>query len=334
MSATAFGPIEERNDDATLRCTNLTPEVDEELLWEFMMQAGPLRSVHVVMSKETDEPTGVAFVEYRLEEDADYATKVLNMVKLFGEPVKLFKCGEDGPAQHIDIGANIFVGGLDPAVDEGMLVETFSSFGTLSTQPRVIRDDAGASKGGALVYFDSFEAADKAIEAMNGQFLYNRKVRVHYAKKKDSDEHHGSESQRFLAGKMGEKSASDFLGPRATFVPNQYFSDGLGRPITGAGEDGSFLTPGAHHHGYAPPAAAAAAAAPPMPAAGYGGVPGMPAVPSGMPAAPQYSVPQGMPPPPPMHMGHAAMGGYPSYPPPPMGAPPGMPQHGQYPQQW
>lgn len=53
--------------------------------------------------------------------------------------------------------------------------------------------DTGNSKGYAFINFASFEAADAALEAMNGQFLCNRAISISFAFKKDSKgERHGS----------------------------------------------------------------------------------------------------------------------------------------------
>ena len=53
--------------------------------------------------------------------------------------------------------------------------------------------DTGNSKGYAFINFASFEAADAAIESMNGQYLCNRAISISYAFKKDSKgERHGT----------------------------------------------------------------------------------------------------------------------------------------------
>lgn len=53
--------------------------------------------------------------------------------------------------------------------------------------------DTGNSKGYAFINFASFEAADAAIESMNGQYLCNRPISISYAFKKDSKgERHGT----------------------------------------------------------------------------------------------------------------------------------------------
>jgi len=43
--------IEQRNQDATLWVGNLDDQVDEELLWELMLQAGPVVSLHMPKDK-------------------------------------------------------------------------------------------------------------------------------------------------------------------------------------------------------------------------------------------------------------------------------------------
>lgn len=59
--------------------------------------------------------------------------------------------------------------------------------------------ETGESKGYGFVSFDNFEAADNAIEAMNGQYLCNRPISVSFAFKKDGKgERHGSAAGFFL----------------------------------------------------------------------------------------------------------------------------------------
>lgn len=57
-----------------------------------------------------------------------------------------------------DIGANLFVGNVDKDVDERMLYETFSRFGVLIAQPKIMRDpETNISKGFAFVNYDRCE---------------------------------------------------------------------------------------------------------------------------------------------------------------------------------
>ena len=160
-------------------------QVTEEIVWEVFVQAGPVVNVYMPKDRVSNAHQGYAFVEYRGEEDADYAIKVLNMIKLFGKPIRANKASVDKKSN--DVGANLFVGNLDPDMDEKLLYDTFSAFGVVITTPKIMRDpDTGNSRGFGFVSYDSFEASDAAIEAMNGQFLCNRPISVTYAYKKDT----------------------------------------------------------------------------------------------------------------------------------------------------
>ncbi|PFH35320.1 RNA recognition motif-containing protein [Besnoitia besnoiti] len=190
--------VYERNQDATLYIGNLDSQVDDDLLWELFVQCGPVRTVSVPRDKLTGNHQGYGFVEFTNEVDAEYALKLMNMVKLYGKPLRLNKAAQD--RRNFDIGANIFLGNLDPDVDEKTIYDTFSSFGNI-TSTKIMRDpETGISRGFGFVSFDTFEASDAALAAMNGQFICNRPIHVSYAYKKDTrGERHGSAAERLLA---------------------------------------------------------------------------------------------------------------------------------------
>lgn len=61
--------IEQRNQDATAYCGGLDERVTEELLWELMLQAGPVVNVHIPRDKVSG---GVELsIDYRLSMLAD-----------------------------------------------------------------------------------------------------------------------------------------------------------------------------------------------------------------------------------------------------------------------
>ena len=54
--------------------------------------------------------------------------------------------------KNLDVGANLFVGNLDPEIDEKLLYDTFSAFGVILQTPKIMRDpDTGNSKGKYLL---------------------------------------------------------------------------------------------------------------------------------------------------------------------------------------
>uniref|UniRef100_A0A8C5J1P0 Splicing factor 3B subunit 4 n=1 Tax=Junco hyemalis TaxID=40217 RepID=A0A8C5J1P0_JUNHY len=287
----AAGPISERNQDATVYVGGLDEKVSEPLLWELFLQAGPVVNTHMPKDRVTGQHQGYGFVEFLSEEDADYAIKIMNMIKLYGKPIRVNKASAHN--KNLDVGANIFIGNLDPEIDEKLLYDTFSAFGVILQTPKIMRDpDTGNSKGYAFINFASFDASDAAIEAMNGQYLCNRPITVSYAFKKDSKgERHGSAAERLLAAQNPLSQADR---------PHQLFADApppptVPTPVVTA------LGPGVTPPGLPPPGSFP----PPVPPPG--------ALPPGMPPAM---------PPPPMPPGAGAPG-------PPSGAAPagGHPPH-------
>eukprot|EP00435_Cladocopium_sp_Y103_P068593 s382_g31.t2 len=152
------------------------------------------------------------FVEFKNEEDADYAIKIMNMIRLFGKPIRCNKSSQDKKTN--EVGANLFIGNLEPEVDEKMLYDTFSAFGVLLFA-KVMRDpDNGVSRGFGFISYDTFEASDAALAGMNGQFLCNRPISVSYAYKKETKgERHGSAAERLIAANRPIKDTPGPGGP-------------------------------------------------------------------------------------------------------------------------
>ncbi|ESO97100.1 hypothetical protein LOTGIDRAFT_201929 [Lottia gigantea] len=330
-------PIAERNQDATVYVGGLDDKVTEAILWELFLQAGPVVNVHMPKDRVTQTHQGYGFIEFLGEEDADYAIKIMNMIKLYGKPIRVNKASAH--QKNLDIGANIFIGNLDPEVDEKLLYDTFSAFGVILQTPKIMRDpDTGNSKGFAFINFASFEASDAAIEAMNGQYLCNRPISISYAFKKDSKgERHGTAAERLLAS-QNPLSLTD--------RPHQLFADAPpppSQPPSLHSAPNMAPPPPPPGMGNMPPMSAPMPP-PPVPPPGSMMPPpmppgGMPPMPPGMhPDGQGYGMPPmppGMRPPPPGWRGppprHPMFGGPPPpgmrgmRPPPPRGPPGGPP---------
>lgn len=154
--------------------------------------------MHIPKDKISGEHQGYGFVEFKSEEDADYAIKIMHMIKLYGKPIKVNKASQDKRTQ--EVGANLFIGNLDAEIDEKALYETFSAFGHILSTKIMRNPESGVSKGHGSVSYDNFESSDTALTAMNGQFFGNKTIRVEYAFKKDAKgERHGSQAERLLA---------------------------------------------------------------------------------------------------------------------------------------
>lgn len=62
---------QERNQDATIYVGGLDDKVTEPLLWELMLQAGPVVNVHMPKDRVTGSHQNYGFVEFLSEEDAE-----------------------------------------------------------------------------------------------------------------------------------------------------------------------------------------------------------------------------------------------------------------------
>lgn len=249
---------------------------------------------------------GYGFVEFLSEDDADYSIKIMNMIKLYGKPIRVNKASAH--QKNLDVGANIFIGNLDSEVDEKLLYDTFSAFGVILQTPKIMRDpETGNSKGFAFINFASFEASDAAMDAMNGQYLCNRPISVSYAFKRDSKcERHGSAAERLLAAQNPSSHADR---------PHQLFADAP-VPSMIPVMPGQIMPPPLMAPPPPPTAASSAMLPPPPPVpppqTSFVPPPPLPPIGSGQPLPP----PVGIPPPPRMLPPGAWPSGAPAPPPP------------------
>lgn len=132
----------------------------------------------------------------------------MNFDVVKGKPIRIMWSQRDPSLRKSGVG-NVFIKNLDKTIDNKALYDTFSAFGNiLSCKVRwkcfrpdicmtidivytyyviyflnsihfflkqVVCDENG-SKGYAFVHFETQDAADRAIEKMNGMLLNDRKV--------------------------------------------------------------------------------------------------------------------------------------------------------------
>lgn len=118
----------DQNPEATLYIGNLDENVTEAILYELMLQAGPIVHINLPKDRVSQTHQGYGFVEYKTEADANYAASIMNQIWLFGKSIRVSKSASD-KQNGFEIGATLFVGSLDPLVDESTLQQTFSVFG-------------------------------------------------------------------------------------------------------------------------------------------------------------------------------------------------------------
>ncbi|RZF32643.1 hypothetical protein LSTR_LSTR016170 [Laodelphax striatellus] len=99
----AAGPIVTRNQAATVYVGGFDEKVSEEVLWELFLQAGRVVGIHLPKDRISQAHQGYGFVELFDEDDADYAVRIMNMIKLYGKPIRVNKLfGKTVECRHYD----------------------------------------------------------------------------------------------------------------------------------------------------------------------------------------------------------------------------------------
>jgi len=73
----------------TLWCGGISEKVDEEILYELFLNAGPLERVVIPKDRETKKQKNFAFIVFQHEETTNFAYELLNGTELFKQPIRL-----------------------------------------------------------------------------------------------------------------------------------------------------------------------------------------------------------------------------------------------------
>ncbi|KAI8013800.1 Polyadenylate-binding protein 2 [Camellia lanceoleosa] len=155
---------------------DLEVNVTDSQLYDLFNQLGQVVSVRVCRDLTTRRSLGYGYVNYANPQDALRAMDTLNFTPLNGKPIRIMYSHRD-PSTRKSGAGNIFIKNLDKAIDHKGLHDTFSSFGNILSC-KVATDSSGQSKGYGFVQYDSEDAAQKAIEQLNGMLLNDKQVYV------------------------------------------------------------------------------------------------------------------------------------------------------------
>lgn len=79
----------------------------------------------------------------------------------------------------------LYVGNLPYSVNDTQLADLFSSYGTVTSAVVIMDRATGRSKGFGFVEFEDDAAAMAAIDAMNGQEVEGRELKVNEARPRE-----------------------------------------------------------------------------------------------------------------------------------------------------
>ncbi|XP_042562810.1 embryonic polyadenylate-binding protein-like isoform X2 [Clupea harengus] len=177
---------------ASLYVGDLHPDVTESMLYQKFSPAGPIMSIRVCRDVITRRSLGYAYINFQQPADAECALDTMNYEVLKGRPMRIMWSQRDPGLRKSGVG-NIFIKNMDESIDNKALYDTFSAFGNILSC-KVVCDERG-SKGYGFVHFETQEAANRAIETMNGMLLNDRKVFVgHFKSRKEREAECGAKA--------------------------------------------------------------------------------------------------------------------------------------------
>ncbi|CAH1422074.1 unnamed protein product [Lactuca virosa] len=147
---------------------------------------GQVVSVRICRDLGTRRSLGYGYVNFSNPNDAARAIGVLNFTPVNGKSIRIMYSHRD-PSIRKSGTANIFIKNLDKTIDNKALHDTFSTFGNILSC-KIATDSIGQSKGYGFVQFDTEDAAQSAIDKLNGMLMNDKQVYVgHFLRKQERD---------------------------------------------------------------------------------------------------------------------------------------------------
>ncbi|KAI6044830.1 2-oxoacid dehydrogenases acyltransferase-domain-containing protein [Pisolithus marmoratus] len=168
---------------SSLYVWELDPTVTEATLFEIFNMIGPVEKVHVIRDKLARHPLGSAIVNYSSTADGQRALQQLNYSKIKNRPCRIRPYQRDYASRKAKSG--IHVKNLDEQIDDkarlpysnGALHDKFVIYGNVFSC-KVALDAQGQTKRHGTVHYDAAEAAQKAIDGVNGTCWNGKTVYV------------------------------------------------------------------------------------------------------------------------------------------------------------
>ncbi|KAL1954489.1 hypothetical protein VTO42DRAFT_1131 [Malbranchea cinnamomea] len=165
----------------------LDPRVTEDILKQIFETTGHVQSVKIIPDKNfQSKGLNYGFVEYDDPGAAERAMQTLNGRRIHQSEIRVNWAYQSNNANKEDTSNHfhIFVGDLSNEVNDEVLLQAFSAFGSVS-EARVMWDmKTGRSRGYGFVAFRERADAEKALSSMDGEWLGSRAIRCNWANQK------------------------------------------------------------------------------------------------------------------------------------------------------
>lgn len=154
--------------------SGLKPNTTDDDLKSWCQSFGTIVSAKAIVDRETGQCKGYGFVMFEAEQAARSAVDALvrrGAQATFAKVTKPQSEQQQGGRQEDP--TNLYITNLPKEMDEagvtGLLTEAAGPSGGSIVSCRVLRDQAGAARGIALVRMDSKQSCERMINALNGR---------------------------------------------------------------------------------------------------------------------------------------------------------------------
>nr|WGM50052.1 PABP1D [Diplonema papillatum] len=160
-------PSLRKSDSSNIFIKNLTPDIDNKVLYDTFSAFGKILSAKVELNDE-GKSLGYGFVNFQDEESANSAIDQVNGMLLQGQQVYVgkFERKEQKLKQLDSIFTNCYVKFLNKSLSDDEATTFFSRYGKVQSM-KLARDEAGVSKGFAFVNFENHEDAARFVDDAN-----------------------------------------------------------------------------------------------------------------------------------------------------------------------
>lgn len=179
---------------------HFSKETTDEQLKEYFGKFGEISSCLVRRDPE-DKALGYAFINYKDHTHATKAVEEANGLKegivAEGKTLHVGRHQRKDEREHLRRAkarerasqyqkyANLYIKNLDDTVTTPMLRESFAEFGSIVSARVMMDATGGTSKGFGFVCFRDSDAANKAVQAMNGRIFCGKPLFVALAQRKE-----------------------------------------------------------------------------------------------------------------------------------------------------
>ncbi|CCF58908.1 hypothetical protein KAFR_0F03120 [Kazachstania africana CBS 2517] len=215
-------------EPATIFVGRLSWSIDDEWLKNEFEHIGGVIGARVIYERGTDRSRGYGYVDFENKEYAEKAVKEMHGKEIDGREIncdmstsKPAAGNNDRAKKFGDVPSEpsetLFLGNLSFNADRDNISEMFSKFGEIVSVRIPTHPETEQPKGFGYVQYTNVEDAKKALDALQGEYIDNRPVRLDFSTPRPPQNNSGFRGGRdgFRGGRGGNRGGRDgFRGGR------------------------------------------------------------------------------------------------------------------------